>query len=92
MAGACDKDDVEAPIMCGKEGMKLDSTIHFNNAELLANLDRKREALDQLEKALEMVDSDPVIHEHLGDAYLLKGDDQKALTLFEKSYEKKGNR
>ena len=37
----------------GKKGMDLDSTIHFHIAELLAVLDRKNEALDHFEKALE---------------------------------------
>ena len=37
----------------GKRGYELDSTIHFRFAQLLAVQDRKSEALDQLEKALE---------------------------------------
>ncbi len=37
----------------GKKALELDSTIHFHFAQLLAALDRKNEALDQLEKALE---------------------------------------
>ncbi len=37
----------------GKRALELDSTIHFRFAELLAVQDRKSEALDHLEKALE---------------------------------------
>jgi len=37
----------------GKKGIEMDSTIHFNHAELLAVQNRNREALDHLEKALE---------------------------------------
>ena len=37
----------------GKKGIDLDSTTHFHIAEFLAVLDRKSEALDRLEKALE---------------------------------------
>jgi tetratricopeptide (TPR) repeat protein len=37
----------------GKKGIELDSTIHFRFAEFLAVQDRKSEALDHLEKALE---------------------------------------
>ena len=37
----------------GKRGYELDSTIHFRFAQLLAVQDRKIEAFDQLEKALE---------------------------------------
>ena len=36
----------------GKKGIELDSTIHFQIAELFAALDRKSEALDHLEKLL----------------------------------------
>ncbi|MBT8294361.1 MAG: hypothetical protein KJN70_13895, partial [Eudoraea sp.] len=37
----------------GKRGIELDSTIYFEYAQLLAVQDRKEEALDYLEKALE---------------------------------------
>ena len=36
----------------GEKGIELDSTIHFQIAELFAALDRKSEALDHLEKLL----------------------------------------
>ena len=37
----------------GTKALELDSTIHFEIAELLAVQDRKSEALDHLEKAIE---------------------------------------
>jgi len=42
----------EAGWEIGKKGIELDSTIHFQIAELFAALDRKNEALDQLGKSL----------------------------------------
>ncbi len=43
----------EAGWAIGKQGIELDSTVYFEFTQLLAVQDRKKEALDYLEKALE---------------------------------------
>ena len=42
-------------------------------------------ALEELERADEMTGGDPVISEHIGDAYLLQGERRRALDKFEEA-------
>jgi tetratricopeptide (TPR) repeat protein len=42
-------------------------------------------AIRELEKAAELTGGDPVISEHLGDAYLLLEDRQRALSFYEEA-------
>jgi tetratricopeptide (TPR) repeat protein len=42
-------------------------------------------AIRELERAAELTGGDPVIAEHLGDAYLLRNDKRRALELYEEA-------
>jgi predicted negative regulator of RcsB-dependent stress response len=42
-------------------------------------------ALAELERADELTGGDPVISEHLGDTYLLRGERRRALDMFEEA-------
>ncbi len=46
------------------------------------------EAIRELERAATLLDSDPIIHEHLGDAYNKKGMIEKAIEHYQKSLER----
>lgn len=44
-------------------------------------------ALNQLQKAAQLIDSDPVIYEHMGDVYRKLGDNQRAMEEYNKALE-----
>ena len=48
---------------------------------------RYAEAIETLRKAADIINNDPVIYEHLGDAYLSGGDSQNALDTWKKAVE-----
>ncbi|UCD16970.1 MAG: tetratricopeptide repeat protein [Candidatus Zixiibacteriota bacterium] len=54
---------------------------------VLFKLGRYRQALDQLQKAGEQIDDDPVVMEHLGDAYEAIGDIDNALLYWNRTLE-----
>lgn len=66
--------------------------VHYMRARALKQSGRSaeaneelRRAIEQLERAVELTDGDPVISEHLGDAWLLRGDRARALKHYEDS-------
>jgi tetratricopeptide (TPR) repeat protein len=42
-------------------------------------------AVDELERAAQLTGGDPVVSEHLGDVYLLMGEPERALEMFEQA-------
>ena len=65
--------------------MRARPLVEAGRSEEAAGLiDRARR---ELERASELTGGDPVISEHLGDVYLLQGDRERALELYEKAWQ-----
>jgi Flp pilus assembly protein TadD len=80
-----DREKAEGMIRKAHELKPDDGYILDSFAWMLVQRGELEEGLEKLKLAAEKVKSDPVVCEHLGDAYLAKGDKQSAVEAFKKS-------